>query len=122
MAMMQLTSQEQTGGIRPILVNSEHVVWARPRIAQKPSGVHQVPSVTPYGMGTEIALVNGDSYTVKEPYDQIAKFLVKTTTPQPSAAAPEVKTAPAPEKKAPASRAPEPKSEKAEDAPAEKSA
>jgi hypothetical protein len=32
-------------------------------------------------MGTEISLVNGESHTVKDPYEQIAKFLVKTTSP-----------------------------------------
>lgn len=93
--MMQLTALEPvTGGTRPILINSEHVVWARPMVTHRNSGVSQVPALTPMLVGTELSLVNGDSYKVKDPFDSIAQFLVKATEP------------PAPEEAAPAADKP----------------
>lgn len=95
--MMQLTSLEpNTGGTRPILVNSEHVVSARPRTGSRPQGLSQNPATLAVSMGTEIALINGDRYTVKDPYDQIARYLVQQQESTAAAATPAPEAAPTP--------------------------
>lgn len=91
MTMFQLTlSADNLGqGARPILINPEHVVSVRPRRGTRPSGVSQTPNVSPVSMGTEISLVNGETHTVIEPYDQVAKRLTTIRPPAASALQPQ---------------------------------